>query len=115
LLTCRGVAEAAAAAGVGKRTLFRWLAQDDQFRAALAAEEGRVLDGVTRRLLALADAATDHLAGVLTGPMTTDQTRLRAIDMILSHLLRLRELNTLEERVSRLEEAIHGDHRKATD
>ena len=108
LLTSRNVRSACSTAGISERTAYRWLA-DPTFRAALHEAEAQLLDGVARRLLALAEAATDHLGGVLTGPMTTDQARLRAIDLVLGHLLKLRELNTLEARIARLEEAINGD------
>ena len=36
LLECRSVAEAAASAKVGERTLYRWIAEDQAFKNALS-------------------------------------------------------------------------------
>lgn len=103
LLTCKTMAEAAISAQVSERTLYRWL-QDADFRAALFSAEGELIDGATRRLLRLQDAAIDVLDDLLKAE--GDGVKLRAAQTVLDHLLRLRELRDIETRLASLELAL---------
>jgi transposase len=67
LLTSKSMSEAATSAGVGERTLYRWLAEDEAFRAGLARAESELLDTATRRLLALQGQAIETLEHLQTG------------------------------------------------
>jgi len=110
LLTSKNVGEAAGAVGVSERTLYRWLADPD-FRAALSVAEGDLLDAATRRLLTLQDDAIGAFEDVLTGgPDVTDTARLRAAQAVLDYLLKLRELRSVEERLTALEAKVRGDN-----
>ncbi len=104
LLTERNTRDAARAAKVAERTLWRWLA-DPMFRAELTRQEGEVIDQATRSLLAMQGQALEVFDQVLTSATATDANRLRAAEGVLDYLLKLRELATLEERVRKLEEA----------
>ena len=75
------VTEAARAAGVGYRTLHRWIRQP-AFGAALAAERRAVLSATTDRLMHLSGRAADELAELLTADNAG--VRLRAAVAILS-------------------------------
>jgi hypothetical protein len=103
LLTERNVREAAKAAKVSERTLWRWLT-DTTFRAELTTQEGAVIDQVTRGLLAMQDQALEVFDSILTSTTASDANRLRAAEGVLDYLLKLRELLTLEDRVRKLEE-----------
>ena len=103
LLTCKTLQEAATTAQIAERTLYRWM-QDADFRAALFAAEGELIDGATRRLLRLQDSAIDVLDDLLTA--TGDAVKLRAAQTVLDHLLRLRELRDIETRLAALELAL---------
>ena len=59
--------EAAAAAGVDRTTLYRWRKEDAQFIAALNAWRHEQQLHAKDRLLGLATAATDAVAGTLAG------------------------------------------------
>ena len=110
LLTSKNVGEAAAAVGVSERTLYRWLT-DPAFRAALSVAEGDLLDAATRRLLTLQDDAIGAFEDVLTGgPDVTDTARLRAAQAVLDYLLKLREMRSVEERLTALEAKVRGDN-----
>lgn len=106
LLTTRSVAEAAAASGVGRRTLYTWLAEDEAFRAALASAEEEALSHVVRRLCGLADKAVEALAGVLDDEKASASARTRAAEVVLSNLLKIRELRNTEERLAEIEERL---------
>lgn len=101
LLTARTLEEAAKAAGINPRSLTRWM-DDPAFRAELARQEGEAIQAATRRLTALADDAVAAVEDVLTG-YAKPAARLRAAEMVLSNLLKLRELVGLEQRVPELE------------
>lgn len=109
LLTYRHVEEAAAAVGIGKRTLLRWLAEDATFRQALAKAEGQAIDAAARQLVSLADEAVNTLRDLMDSETASDSVRLRAADAVLGHLFKLRELRSIEERLTALEEKILHD------
>jgi hypothetical protein len=104
LLSERNTRDAAKAAKVSERSLWRWLTDTD-FRAELTRQEGAVIDQATRSLLAMQGAALEVFDKVLTNGTATDANRLRAAEGVLDYLLKLRELNTLEQRIAKLEEA----------
>ena len=105
LLSTKSVREAAEAAELGERTVFRYLG-DPFFRQQLSAAEGDLIDQATRRLLALQGAALDTFEGVLANEEASDTVRLRAAQSVLDSLLKLRELRNIEARLVALESAI---------
>lgn len=108
LLASRNVIEAAQAARVGQRTLYRWLAEDEQFRRALAQAEGEQIDAAARRLLAGQSLALDALEGMLTdAEISASNKRLAAVAW-LEFCLRWREVADFERRLAELEAAVYG-------
>jgi len=104
LLTTATQEEAAAVAGVGARTLARWLADDPEFRSALQRAEGLAIDAAVRRLVGLQDAAVTVFDDVLSNSSISPTVRLRAASSVIDYLLKLRELRNLEERLAALED-----------
>ena len=103
LLSTKSVIEAAAATGQGERTIYRWLSEPD-FRQALSAAEGVLIDVATRRLLQLQGGALDTLEALLGGDADISAgVRLRAAQVVLDHLLKLREMRDIEQRLAALE------------
>ena len=102
LMTARNIAAAAQAAGVGLRTLHRWL-DDRLFVAELKAAESAAIDQAVRRLADLSGTAISALAAAMTDTHATPGTRVQAANVALSQLLRLRELHDLEQRIAALE------------
>jgi hypothetical protein len=94
-------AAACDAAGVPPRTLANWMAEDD-FQDALRSAESQLVGHAARRLLTLTDAAIAALAEELS-PYSKPQHSLRAAELVLSHVLRWRELGDLEARIAALE------------
>ena len=103
LLTEKDTRSAAKAAGISERTAYRWV-QDPAIQAALLNAEGAALEQVTRGLLRLARGAVDTLEEAMDDTGARTSARVRAADIVLQRLLQLRELVTLEERISALEE-----------
>lgn len=103
LLTTGEVTAAAQAARVSKDTLYRWLKQP-VFVEAVRVAEARALDDLSRLLVRLGRTAAATLAKAMNDPSTPWATRVRAADASLRRLLQLRELATLESRVTELEQ-----------
>jgi len=103
LLKHRKIEDAARACGLNERTLYRWLADDTNFQAALAQAEGLAIDTATRQLVQLQDAAVDTLRQTMRDKAAAPGVRLRAAQAVLDYLLKLRELRNIEQRISRLE------------
>ena len=101
LLITGNVAAAALEAGVGRSSLYRWM-DDQTFIAALREAESEAIAGLSRSLAGLGDAAAGALRDAL-GPGNKITVRLRASEIVISNLLRLRELVDLEARIQALE------------
>lgn len=101
------VARAAEIAGCSERSVYRWL-KEQEFIGAVVQAESEELERASRRLVGLMDKALDELE-VLLDSRDVVQRRL-AINMVLTHTNKLRELVTLENRVSELERRIY-EHR----
>lgn len=102
LLATGEVAAAAKEAGVHRDTLHRWLRQA-AFIQAVRQAEAEAVDDLSRLLVRLSRTAAATLAKAMSDPATPAATRVRAADAVLGRLLQLRELATLEARVTELE------------
>jgi hypothetical protein len=98
----RDVKNAATECGISETTAHRWIRRDD-IQAAIGELEADALEMISRRLLLLADGAAAVLDAVLSDPAAKPGDRLRAADLVLSNLLRVRELVDIESRLSALE------------
>jgi hypothetical protein len=104
LLTQRNVEEAAGAAGIGTRTLLRWLKLpgfDAAYRAARRAAFGQSI----ARLQQASGAAVATLLKIMVDPNAPASTRLRAADSVLDHGAKGIEIEDVEMRVAALEAA----------
>jgi hypothetical protein len=93
---------AAREAGIARDTLYRWL-KEPVFLQAVRDAEAAALDELSRLLVRLGRTAAATLAKAMSDPAGPWATRVRAADASLSRLLQLRELATLEARVTELE------------
>ncbi len=102
LLTARTIPEAASEAGIGGRTLERWLSEDPAFVAEYRAARRRVVEAAVSQLQNATVEAVDCLTRNLHCGMPS--TEVRAASVILDHALKAVELYELETRLSALEE-----------
>lgn len=101
----RSIDAAAKAAGVPRRTVYRWLA-DPAFRARLNDAQGQELDAVARRTV----GALGHCEAVYLS-MMADETqppgiRLRAAQLLADLALRLWEARNVERRLADMEQVL---------
>ena len=101
LLAAPSILAAAHNAGIGARTLYRWM-EDPLFRKALQDAEGLAVDAASRRLLAGQSQALDTLGDLMQGA-TSEQVRRQAARDWLDMWLKVRELRDLENRITELE------------
>ena len=103
LLETRTVEEAAKRAGVAVRTLYRWLAEDEEFNARLRYTEDYLIGATVRRLLRLNEKAVRVIEDILDDEEISPSVRLRAAAIDFEMTLKIRELRNVEERLSEIE------------
>lgn len=101
LLLAGSITEAATLAGSTRQALHRWLA-DPAFVAALREAESEALAALSRRLVTQGEQAAAALTDALD-PSQGIKDRLRAAEIVLNNLLKLRELLDFEQRLAALE------------
>ncbi len=104
LLTTGEVSAAAREVGIHRDTLHRWLKQP-LFQHAVRQAEAQAFDDLSRLLVRLGRTAVATLAKAMSDPSVPAASRVRAANAALSRLLQLRELATLEARLTALEDA----------
>ena len=102
LATSGNVAEAARAANVSRKTLYRWLRQSD-FTEALEVAAQESLANLSRELVRLGAQSVTTLEEAMTDTEAAAGTKVRAADVVLARLLQLRELVSIESRLAALE------------
>jgi uncharacterized coiled-coil protein SlyX len=106
LISERSTIAAAEVAGIGERTIRRYLA-DPAFNAALAAAETEIINRAGRQLLAGQERALSELYQVMTtAPRPSD--RLRAAMAWLDYVLQYRNQAATEQRLAEIEIALFG-------
>jgi hypothetical protein len=104
LLTQRNVDEAARTAGIGTRTLLRWL-KIPEFAAAYREARRQAFGQSIARLQQATSAAAATLLKIMVDPSAPASVRVRAADSVFNHAAKAMEIEDIEARVSELERA----------
>ena len=104
LLTQRNVEEAARAAGIGTRTLLRWL-QVPEFQKAYREARRAAFSQSIARLQQGASAAATTMLKLMIDTNTPASVRVRAAECVMNHATKAIEIEDIEARVSELERA----------
>jgi hypothetical protein len=110
LLTQRNVEEAARAAGIGTRTLLRWL-KLPEFLAAYRQARREAYGQAIARLQQGTSAAATTLLKTMIDPGTPASVRVRAAEAIFNHAAKAIEIEDIEARVTALERAAETSQR----
>ncbi|NUQ86493.1 MAG: hypothetical protein HUU11_17455 [Anaerolineales bacterium] len=105
LLTGSNLEQAAQAANVSPRTLYRWM-RDDAFAKALDQAQADITHQAARKLANLLNEGVDGLGTLLKTANLPPMERLRIIQTILQAFPKLHETITLEDRLDRLEKEL---------
>lgn len=104
LLTSPSVGAAAKAAKVSRATIYRWL-EDQDFRARLKERRSAVLESAIESIKACTSKAVETLADL----MDSQDERIRRLaskDMV-DYGLRVKEVQSLEDRLAIMEEQLN--------
>jgi hypothetical protein len=104
LLSQRNIEEAARTAGIGARTLLRWLKEPDFDKAYREARRAAFKQSISR-LQQASGAAVSTLLKVMLDTTAPHSTRVRAADSVLAHAAKAIEIEDVEVRVTELERA----------
>ena len=104
LLTHRNIEEAAGAAGIGARTLLRWL-KIPEFQTAYRQARRDAFGQAVARLQQATSAAATTLLKTMIEPATPASVRVRAAEAIFNHAAKAIEIEDIESRVAALEQA----------
>jgi hypothetical protein len=104
LLSQRNIEDAARVAGLGTRTLLRWLKLPD-FQATYREARRAAFGQCIARLQQASSAAVSTLLKVMVDANAPAASRVRAADCVLDHATKAIEIEDIEARVSELEGA----------
>ena len=107
LLSQRNIEEAAKAAGIGGRTLLRWL-KDSEFDKAYREARRDAFRQSIARLQHGSSAAASTLLKIMLDVNAPASARLRAADIVLAHTSKAIEIEDIEARLAALERASEG-------
>ncbi len=102
LLSEPTIGKAAEKAGIAERTLHGWL-QEPAFDAAYRAARRDAVDHAIARLQRMSSLATAVLESIMGDREKPASTRVAAAKAALDYVLKIRELEELEQRVAALE------------
>jgi hypothetical protein len=104
LLSQRNLEEAARTAGIGARTLLRWLKEPEFDKAYREARRAAFRQSIAR-LQQASGAAVSTLLKIMVDTTAPHSTRVRAADSVLDHAAKAIEIEDVEVRVTALEHA----------
>jgi hypothetical protein len=107
LLAEPSISAAAVAAGVGERTVYRWLDEDTPFIDAYRAARLQVVRHAVVQLQRASVDAVGVLCDVMRCENERGATRVAAARAVLDTAIRAVELEDLEARITQLERAGH--------
>ena len=102
LLTQRNLDEAARAAGIGTRTLLRWM-KEPEFDAEYRAARRAAFSQSIARLQQGSSAAAGTLLKLMLDPNTPASVKARVADSVLNHAAKAIEIEDIEARLAALE------------
>jgi len=97
--------EAATRAGISRKTLYRYMHDDEAFKAALTAEMSGLLSNARDALQKAMLPATGALHRMVCGKDTPDANKISACRAVLDYALKLTEAQDIIRRLEALEAA----------
>lgn len=96
------VPAAANAAGVSRKTIYKWLARAE-FQAELNKAQSDAMEEINRALISLGLDAVDTLAVAMRDESNPPSIRIRAADIIFNRIAVITDLVDFENRLAALE------------
>lgn len=105
LLTVASIEEAAQQAGIGFRTLHRWIREDADFQHAYRLARREVVHQAQAQIQKATGRAVATLIAVMDDPLAPPGAKVTAARVILEQAIRAIEIDDLESRIIALEAA----------
>lgn len=102
LVSGKSNADVALDANIGLRTLYRWLAENEEFKRALNVAESRLVGEALRQLVSVQHESISALAEIMREESDISQKR-QAAKHLIDFTFKAQELNGLVERIDALE------------
>lgn len=93
---------------VDRKTIGRWK-KSPEFERLLKGAQLKLIDSALAELIKGAREAVKVLNDIITDPDVPSRTKVSAIAVLLTHIVKMREID-LEERLERLEVIVDGNH-----
>ncbi len=106
LLSCKTLTDAAKKIKSERKTLYRWLQDDDAFKQAYRTARAEIVRHSITRLQKASSAAVDTLEQIMNNEETPPHTRASAARTILEMSFRAIETEDIIARVEQLENTI---------
>lgn len=107
LLTEGTMGAAAKKAGIGERQLYRWK-NDPVFVEALQQASDETLDATVRALTNASTTAAKVLLEIAEDPLASRPVKVRAADVILGHMLKVKDNAETERRMAEIERRLNA-------
>jgi uncharacterized protein YggE len=108
LLTMPTITEAAKRAGVGERTVYRWLQDDPAFQQAYREARRAAVQQAIAHIQRVTSTAVKTLEAVMRDLDAPSSSRVSAARVVLEMALKGVELEDLEARIDALERTVQG-------
>jgi hypothetical protein len=108
LLSVPTITEAARHAGVGGRTLYRWLQEDATFQQAYRDARRAAVSQAIAHVQRATSTAVKTLEAIMRSTKAPSSARVSAARAVLEMALKGMELEDLSVRIEALERALHG-------
>jgi hypothetical protein len=97
------IALAAGQAGVGEASIYRWMSEDERFKSEYLKLRQEVVRNAVFQLQKSTNNAVNCLTSVMNDPESPASARVRAAVAVLEQAMKALEIESLEERIARLE------------
>ena len=111
LITSSSIAEAAQVAGIGERTLYNWLS-DQEFQTLYRAARREVVGQALAQLQRVSSLAVSTLAEIMEDAEAPASSRVSASKAVLELAVKAVELEDIMARLERLEEEVASSGRQ---
>jgi hypothetical protein len=103
LLVEQTLEQAALKTGVSARTIYRWLAEDEEFQRAYRLAKRRVVEQAQVQLQKATGQAVKTLLEVMLDPIAQPSSKVAAARTVLEYAIKAVEIDDLEARIEALE------------
>jgi len=110
VLAARNVEEGCRAAGITTTTWYTWMTRNATFKADVDRQREAVISEALDRLKAAVNQAVEGLTSLMNAE--EKHIRLRACEKVVDYFFKNREIQDIEERLTRLEKLVteNGNH-----